>query len=163
MTTTKTSKAKKEKPTQVTKRLLVLHGPNLNLLGKREPEIYGTTTLDDINEVLGTQATTAGFKLEAFQTNHEGELIGAVQAARETTSGLIINPGGYTHTSVALRDALAAYKHPKIEVHLSNIHQREAFRHYSFVSGVVDGVICGLGAIGYFLALEALLDKLHTK
>lgn len=141
------------------KTILVLQGPNLNLLGQREPEIYGYTTLDDIHKGLDKLADTKGFSLKTFQSNQEGDLINAIHEARNTTVGLIINPGGYTHTSVALRDALSSYKQPKIEVHLSNIHQREAFRHYSFVSGVVDGVICGLGAIGYTLALQALMEK----
>lgn len=142
------------------KKILILNGPNLNLLGQREPEIYGSQTLEDINRELEKLAQQAGFEAEFFQSNHEGDLIDAVQKARETTAGLIINPGGYSHTSVALRDALAAYPHSKIEVHLSNIHARESFRHYSYISGVVTGVICGLGAPGYRYALEALVETL---
>src|SRR5262245_29931707 len=109
------------------KTILVLQGPNLNLLGQREPDIYGRTTLDEIHQGLAAQLETTGFSLKTFQSNHEGELIDAVHDARTATVALIINPGGYTHTSVALRDALSSYSHPKIEVHLSNIHQREAF------------------------------------
>jgi 3-dehydroquinate dehydratase-2 len=140
--------------------ILVINGPNLNLLGQREPEIYGHDTLDDINARLEKQAQGAGKSIAFFQSNHEGALIDAIHQARSTTKGLIINPGGYSHTSVALRDALSAYPYPIIEVHLSNIHQREGFRHHSFVSGVATGVICGLGARGYALALDALLANL---
>ncbi|HEY9687159.1 MAG TPA: type II 3-dehydroquinate dehydratase [Coleofasciculaceae cyanobacterium] len=142
------------------RKILVLNGPNLNLLGQREPEIYGKQTLDDINRGLLEQAKASGFALEFLQSNHEGDLIDAVQQSRETTVGLIINPGGYSHTSVALRDAIAAYPHPVMEVHLTNIFQREIFRHHSYISAVATGVICGLGATGYRLALEALLGKL---
>lgn len=140
--------------------ILVINGPNLNLLGEREPHIYGSQTLADINHALTEQAKQAGFVLECFQSNHEGALIDKVQQARQTTCGLIINPGGYAHTSVALRDALAAYVHPIVEVHLSNIYKREGFRHHSFISAVVTGLICGLGADGYRLALDALTRKL---
>lgn len=140
--------------------ILLVHGPNLNLLGDREPHLYGTQTLADINNGLIELAKQAGFELRCVQSNHEGALIDAVQDARKTTVGLIINPGGYTHTSVALRDALAAYDHPIIEVHLSNVHQRESFRHHSYISGVATGVICGLGADGYRLALDTLCRRL---
>ena len=140
--------------------VLVLHGPNLNLLGTREPEIYGSQTLDEINQAMAEKAKDLGLALVFFQSNHEGELIDRIQEAIQTTAGLIINPGGLTHTSVALRDALAAYPHPAIEVHLSNIYQREAFRHHSYISPVVTGVICGLGTQGYLLALETLFQKL---
>jgi 3-dehydroquinate dehydratase-2 len=145
--------------TAAAKTILVLNGPNLNLLGQREPEIYGKQTLDDINQALAEQTKAAGFEIRFLQSNHEGDLIDAVQQARTNTCGLIINPGGYSHTSVALRDALAAYPHPIIEVHLSNIHHREGFRHHSYVSGVATGVICGLGAQGYELALKALFAQ----
>lgn len=141
------------------KSVLVLHGPNLNLLGTREPEIYGTQTLEDINQAMAEKAKGLGLSLTFFQSNHEGELIDEIQKALQTTEGLIINPGGLTHTSVALRDAMAAYPHPKIEVHLSNIYQREAFRHHSYISPVVTGVICGLGAQGYLLALDTFVGK----
>lgn len=142
-------------------RLLVLHGPNLNLLGTREPEVYGYTTLADIHDAMEARARAAGALLESFQSNHEGELIDRVQAARtEGIDFIIINPAGYSHTSVALRDALAAVKIPFVEVHLSNIHAREAFRHHSFFSEIAVGVICGLGAEGYQLALDYVLSRL---
>jgi 3-dehydroquinate dehydratase-2 len=143
--------------TDTTKTIWVINGPNLNLLGEREPHLYGTRTLADINLELSGSAEKHGFTLECYQSNHEGELIDHVQAARNTTGGLIINPGGYAHTSVALRDAVAAYSHPVIEVHLSNIYKREEFRHHSYLSAVVSGVICGLGADGYRLALAKLM------
>ncbi len=145
--------------TDATKTIWVINGPNLNLLGEREPHLYGTRTLADINLELSGFAEKNGFTLECYQSNHEGELIDQVQAARNTTGGLIINPGGYAHTSVALRDAVAAYSHPVIEVHLSNIYKREEFRHHSYLSAVVSGVICGLGADGYRLALAKLMGQ----
>lgn len=135
----------------------VLNGANLNMLGQREPEVYGSTTLQDIEKICAGLATERGFTLDFRQTNHEGELITWVQELSKTTAGLVINPGGYTHTSVALLDALRVYPHKVIEVHLSNIHQREEFRHHSYVSKRADGVICGLGADGYRLALLALI------
>ena len=141
-------------------KILVLHGPNLNLIGTREPEIYGRVTLADINRNLAAQAGASGVELECFQSNHEGALIDRIQAARGEFDALIINPGGLTHTSVSLRDAILASELPCIEVHLSNIHAREEFRHHSYVSGVASGVICGLGAIGYECALKALLERL---
>lgn len=141
--------------------ILVLHGPNLNLLGSREPEIYGRTTLADIHANMEVRARAAGVRLESFQSNHEGELIDRVQSAREQGVGfIIINPGGYTHTSVALRDAFAAVDIPFIEVHLSNVHAREPFRKHSYFSDIAVGVIAGLGAQGYELALEAALTRL---
>ena len=141
--------------------ILVLHGPNLNLLGTREPQIYGSTTLEQINAELSAHAARRGAALTAFQSNHEGALIDRVQAARtDGTTFVIINPGGFTHTSVALRDALAGVALPFIEVHLSNIHRREAFRQHSYFSDLAEGVILGLGAAGYRLALEAALDRL---
>jgi 3-dehydroquinate dehydratase-2 len=143
-------------------RILVLHGPNLNLLGGREPEIYGQTTLVDIHAALEARARAAGVMLESFQSNHEGQLIDRVQAAAsEGVDFILINPGGYTHTSVALRDAFAAVRIPFIEVHLSNIHAREAFRRHSYFSDIAVGVICGLGADGYRLALEYALNKIR--
>ena len=143
-------------------RLLVLHGPNLNLLGTREPEIYGRTTLADIHLRMEAQARAAGAQLESFQSNHEGELIDRVQSAREQgVRFIIINPAAYTHTSVALRDALAAVAIPFIEVHLSNVHAREAFRKHSYFSDIAVGLISGLGAQGYELALEAALARLR--
>jgi len=143
--------------------ILVLHGPNLNLLGTREPGIYGATTLDDINRELSTQASAAGHPLEALQSNAEHVLIERIHAAgREGVRFILINPAAFTHTSVALRDALLAVSIPFIEVHLSNVHARESFRHHSYFSDVAVGVICGLGAQGYQLALQAALARLST-
>ena len=143
-------------------RILVIHGPNLNLLGTREPEHYGSVTLADINVALGRMAGTAGVDLEAFQSNHEGALIERIHAARDQgVRAIIINPAAYTHTSVALRDALAAVAIPFVEVHLSNVHARESFRHHSYFSDLAVGVICGLGHQGYLAALEYLLSKLN--
>ena len=141
-------------------RILVLHGPNLNLLGTREPEVYGRTTLAEIDAGLKEQGAKRGATVDCFQSNHEGELIDRIQAARKTHRAIIVNPGGLTHTSVALRDALAATALPVVEVHLSNIHAREGFRHRSLVAGIALGQISGLGARGYALALDALLDRL---
>ena len=139
-------------------RLLVLHGPNLNLLGTREPEVYGRTTLAQIDAELTQIAADAGASLSALQSNHEGVLIDRIHAARsDGTAFIIINPGGLTHTSVALRDALAGVAIPFVEVHLSNVHSREAFRHRSFFSDLAVGVICGLGSRGYDFALD--LDR----
>lgn len=145
-------------------RILVLHGPNLNLLGTREPEIYGRTTLAEIDAELAALATASGHTVEAFQSNAEHELIERVQRTRtDGTAFILINPGAFTHTSIALRDALAAVGMPFIEVHLSNIHAREPFRRQSYLSDIAVGVICGLGAIGYSLALTAAMRRLqHT-
>jgi 3-dehydroquinate dehydratase-2 len=141
--------------------VLVLQGPNLNLLGTREPTIYGRETLGEIHQQLHAQALAANLHLVTFQSNHEGEMIDRVQLAKsEGVNFIILNPGGYSHTSVAIRDALVGVDIPFIEVHLSNIHQREAFRHHSYFSDVAIGVICGLGSIGYKLALDAVIDKL---
>jgi 3-dehydroquinate dehydratase-2 len=154
------SESEKAKPAA---KLLVLHGPNLNLLGTREPNHYGQTTLADINLALARRAEAAGVELESFQSNHEGALIERVHAAREQdVRYIIINPAAYTHTSVALRDAMAAAGIPFIEVHLSNVHARESFRHRSYFSDLAVGVITGLGSEGYLLALEYLLSKLNT-
>ena len=143
-------------------RILVLHGPNLNLLGRREPEIYGHTTLADIHATMEARGRAAGVQIESYQSNSEGELIDRVQAAAaEGIEFIIINPGGYTHTSIALRDAFAAVAIPFIEVHLSNIHARETFRQHSYFSDIAVGVICGLGAQGYELALEAALTQIR--
>ncbi len=141
-------------------RILVLHGPNLNLLGTREPQVYGSTTLDQINAELTQRAAAAGASLEAFQSNHEGALVDRAQAARtDGTTFILINPGAYTHTSVALRDALAAVAIPFVEVHLSNVHRREPFRHHSYFSDLAEGTIVGLGAMGYQLALDYALSR----
>ena len=143
------------------KKLLLLNGPNLNLLGIREPEVYGSTTLADIEAAAKTQAASAQAVLVSFQSNHEGALIDRIQAARvEKIDAIIINPGGLTHTSVALRDALAGVAIPFIEVHISNIHKREPFRHTSFLSDIAVGVICGLGTEGYGAAIDFALKKL---
>ncbi len=143
-------------------RFLVLHGPNLNLLGRREPEVYGRMTLDDINARLEQLALHHDVALDIVQSNHEGALIDAVHAAIGTADGIIVNPGALGHTSLALRDALAAAP-PAIEVHLSNVHAREAFRHTSLLAPVCIGGIYGLGAAGYALALEALIDRLTPR
>ncbi|HEX8988842.1 MAG TPA: type II 3-dehydroquinate dehydratase [Rhodocyclaceae bacterium] len=143
-------------------RILVLHGPNLNLLGRREPEIYGHQTLADIHAAMEARARAGGVQIESYQSNSEGELIDRVQAAAaEGIEFIIINPGGYTHTSVALRDALAGVAIPFIEIHLSNIHAREAFRQHSYFSDIAVGVICGFGAQGYELALDAALARIR--
>jgi len=141
--------------------IMVLNGPNLNLLGTREPEVYGTGTLDDLETLCAETAEGLGIGIEFRQSNLEGELIGWIHEARGRAAGLVINPAAYSHTSIAIMDALAALDIPVIEVHLSNIHQRESFRHHSYVSGVADGVICGLGFAGYRLALIALSDILE--
>ncbi len=143
------------------KNILLLNGPNLNLLGSREPEVYGSTTLADVERAATEQASQAGARLTAFQSNHEGVLIDRIQAAKkEGIDAIIINPGGLTHSSVSLRDALASVALPFIEVHVSNIHQREAFRHHSYLSGIAVGVICGLGTDGYTAAISFALKKL---
>lgn len=140
------------------KKLLLLNGPNLNLLGTREPAVYGTATLADIEQAAAAQATQAGATLASFQSNHEGALIDRIHAARgEGVDFIVINPGGLTHTSVALRDAFASVAIPFVEVHISNIHQREPFRHHSYLSGIARGVICGLGTDGYRFAIDFAL------
>ncbi len=143
-------------------KLLALNGPNLNLLGTREPEIYGYETLEMIMDTLRIEAEALGAVLEAFQSNHEGVLVDRIQQARvEGVQGIIINPGAYTHTSVALRDAISGVAIPTIEVHLSNIHAREAFRQHSYIAPVAVGQLCGFGSTGYSLALQALIKHLH--
>jgi 3-dehydroquinate dehydratase-2 len=139
-------------------RILVIHGPNLNLLGQREPEIYGRTTLSEINRNLTALGTQLGLEVDTFQSNHEGAIVDCIQQAAERCDGLIINAAAFTHTSIAIRDALAVLKAPVIEVHLSNIHRREPFRHTSLIAGVATGQILGLGARGYLLALHALAE-----
>lgn len=140
--------------------ILLLNGPNLNLLGTREPQVYGSTTLKEIETELVELAKKAGAKLDCFQSNHEGALIDRIHAARtDGTEFVIINPGAFTHTSVAIRDALSGVAIPFIELHLSNVHKREAFRHHSYLSDVAVGVICGLGVHGYRLALDYALRQ----
>lgn len=141
-------------------KLLVLHGPNLNLLGTREPEVYGTDTLDDINGRLKAQVEASGHEFEAFQSNAEHELINKIHEAKDSVSIIVINPGAYTHTSIALRDAFLGVSIPFIEIHLSNVHSREEFRQQSFLSDIALGVITGLGAHGYELAVESALEKI---
>ncbi len=136
----------------------VIHGPNLNLLGQRDPAVYGTQTLDEINAEIQALGQKLGVTVRVFQSNHEGDIIDQVQGSIKDTQGLIINPAGLTHTSVALGDAMAVYPHPAMEVHLSNIYSREEFRHHSYVSPHVTGVLCGLGARGYLMALKFLVD-----
>lgn len=144
----------------MTRQVLVLNGPNLNLLGTREPEVYGSDTLDDIVSALASEASGRDVTVRAAQSNVEGQLVDALHDARGWASGVIFNPGAYTHTSIALRDAITAVELPVVEVHLSNVHAREDFRSRSMVSGVCLGVITGFGAIGYRLALDALLAHL---
>ncbi len=142
--------------------ILVIHGPNLNLLGKREPEVYGYLTLEDINQQLISQAQKASISIDTFQSNWEGAIVDRIhQASLDGTQYIIINPAALTHTSVAVRDALLGVAIPFIEVHLSNVHAREAFRHHSYLSDKAIGVICGLGAKGYAAALDFVLEKIQ--
>lgn len=140
------------------KKILIIHGPNLNLLGKREPQIYGRTTLAQINAALRKTAKKRKTGITLKQSNHEGEIVDLIQASKNSFSGILINPAAYTHTSVAIRDAIAACGIPAIEVHLSNIYSREEFRHKSLISPVAKGTIMGLGLHSYTLGLEALID-----
>ena len=141
--------------------LLALHGPNLNLLGKREPHIYGSVTLEEINHFLVKEAERLGATVVCFQSNHEGVLVDKIQEALGQYQGIIINAGAYTHTSVAIRDAIAAVKIPTVEVHLSNIYQRESFRHHSYIAPIAIGQISGFGPNSYRLGLQALIDYLR--
>lgn len=136
--------------------VLILNGPNLNLLGTRQPEVYGTTTLDDIEALCVRHGKAIGLDVSCAQSNHEGALVDAVHAARGLHGGIILNAGAYTHTSIALMDAIASVELPTIELHLSNVHAREEFRHTSYIARVAIGVICGFGAQGYVLAMDAL-------
>ena len=141
-------------------RILVLHGPNLNMLGLREPEIYGTITLADLNAQIAALAAQLGIEVEIFQSNHEGQLVDKIQAAREQCDALVINAGAYTHTSVALLDALLSVGLPVVEVHLSNLYKREEFRHHSYIARAAVGQICGFGVDSYLLGLRAVLATL---
>ena len=145
--------------------ILVIHGPNLHLLGKRQPEIYGHQTLEDINAALDRHAAASPHEvvLKIFQSNHEGEIVTIIGEHINWADGLLINPAAYTHTSIAIRDAISTVALPVIEIHLSNIYAREAFRHHSYISAVALGVIGGFGAHSYFLALEAMIQHLQTE
>ncbi len=142
------------------KKILILNGPNLNMLGTREPETYGSQTLGEVEQLCIKRATSLGLGVEFLQSNSEGELVDYIQGAKEKFDGIIINPAAYSHTSIAIRDALISVDLPIIEVHISNIFKRETFRHHSYVSPVANGIICGLGTKGYLLALEALVEQL---
>ncbi|MGH1331405.1 MAG: type II 3-dehydroquinate dehydratase [Paracoccaceae bacterium] len=144
----------------MTQQITILNGPNLNLLGLRQPEIYGHETLADVALACAELAATLGLRADFLQSNHEGELVEMIHAARETSSGIIINPAAYSHTSVAILDALNTFEGPVIEVHISNIHKRESFRHHSYVSARAEGVIAGLGTEGYQLALRRMASLL---
>ena len=146
----------------MTQPILVLNGPNLNLLGQRQPEIYGRETLADVVAALARLAAELGVAVACHQSNHEGQLVDWIQEARKDAAGIIINPGAYSHTSVAILDALNAFEGPVLEVHISNIHKREAFRHHSFVSSRADGVIAGFGTEGYLLALRRMAGLLRS-
>lgn len=150
-------------PDSTEPKILVIHGPNLNMLGKREPEVYGRTTLDEINKGLEQLGEKYGIGVHTFQSNHEGAIVERIQNAMGTINGMIINPAAYTHTSVAVRDAVLLLDVPVIEIHLSNIHKREPFRHKSMLADVVQGQICGLGVHGYALAFQALVEMIRTQ
>ena len=143
-------------------KILIINGPNLNLLGEREQSQYGSTTFDQLKTMCLARSNELKIKIDFKQSNIEGEIVNMIQEARNTTNGIIINAAGFTHTSVAIRDALSIYKKPKIELHISNIHNREEFRHKSLVSGVVNGIICGLGVNGYILAINAMHELLEN-
>ena len=148
--------------TSCAKKILVIHGPNLNMLGKREPEIYGNTSLEEINRELRKQGESLGLEVECFQSNHEGEIVGKIQSAFRNCDGIIINPAAYTHTSIAIRDALLLPDVPMIEIHLSNIWKREPFRHKSMISDIVTAQMAGFGYRGYFMALSALAEMIQA-
>ena len=142
--------------------VLILNGPNLNLLGTRQPEVYGTTTLSDVEDLCKTHGQAIGLSVSFEQSNHEGALVDAIHAARGTHAGIILNAGAYTHTSIALMDAIVSVELPAIELHLSNVHAREPFRHKSYIAQVCMGIICGFGAQGYVLALDAMKAHLEV-
>jgi len=142
------------------KKILVIHGPNINMLGTRETEIYGASSLEDLNNLINESALARQIKVEIFQSNHEGSIIDKIHSAVGQFDGIIINPGAYTHYSIAIRDALVAAGLPVVEVHLTNIFAREDFRHHSVISAVAEGVICGFGFNSYYLALEAIVTKM---
>ena len=144
-------------------KILIIHGPNLNMLGKREPEIYGATTLDEINKLLTKDARSMHTLVDFFQSNSEGEIVSAIQQAMNKYDGIVVNPGAYTHTSVAIRDAILSSGLPVAEVHISNVFKREEFRHKSFVSGVAVGVISGFGTDSYLLGLRGLVNYLQSR
>jgi 3-dehydroquinate dehydratase II len=144
-------------------KILLIHGPNLNLLGKREPEFYGRTTIEEINSILINEAQSLGTEIEFFQSNSEGEIVSKIQEAMETVDGIVINPAAYTHTSIAIRDAIASTGLPTVEVHISNVYKRDDFRKKSFISGVAVGVISGFGVDSYLLGLRGLVDYLRRK
>lgn len=146
----------------MTRKVYILNGPNLNLLGKRQPEIYGSVTLADVQANCESLASELGLAVEFFQTNHEGTLVDQIQLARDNAAAIIINPAAYTHTSVAILDALHTFDGPVIEVHISNVHQRESFRHHSYVSQRADGVLAGFGVQGYDLALRRVATLLES-
>lgn len=143
--------------------LLILNGPNLNLLGVRQPEIYGRTTLAEVESLCRAKAQALGIRLDFAQSNHEGALVDAIHAARGVMDGIILNAGAYTHTSIALMDAISSTQVPTVELHLSNVHAREAFRQHSYIARVAVGVICGFGPAGYALAIDALLGHLERQ
>lgn len=143
-------------------KIAVIHGPNLRLLGTREPEVYGTDTLDDINQKLRTTAESLGAQLETFQSNHEGEILDFIQEASTRVDGFLINPGAFTHTSIALLDAFLGVQRPFVEVHLSNLARRERFRHHSYLSGAAAGVVYGFGVQSYLLGLRGLVARLGS-
>ncbi len=144
----------------MTPEILVIHGPNLNMLGKREPETYGSQTLEAVNQGLADHGARTGLTVQTFQSNHEGEIVEKIQQARDGCDALIINPAAYTHTSVAIRDAILLLEVPVVEIHLSNIYKREGFRHNSLLADVVAGQIAGFGAFGYIMALDAVKNLL---
>ena len=142
--------------------LLIINGPNLNMLGTRQPEIYGADTLGDVEKLCVDTASSHGVETTCFQSNHEGEIVDVIQAAKGKYSAIVINPGAYSHTSVAIRDAFSSVELPVWEVHISNIHTREEFRHHSYISAIAKGVICGFGVSGYQYAVEAAIKNLNN-